>query len=388
MNTGRTVFVQIMDFLPQRRFQTIVNRYNGNYKVTRFSCLDQFLCMAFAQLTFRESLRDIEATLGAQPNKLYHLGIGARVRRSTLADANETRDWRIFADLAQLLIKSARELYIHDNLGMDLDRTVYALDSTTIDLCIELFPWALYQRRHGAIKLHTLLDLHGSIPSFILISTGKLHDVCVLDSLILEAGAFYILDRGYLDSSRLYRVNQAGSFFVIRSRKNTQFRVIQSHPVQKSSGINCDQTIRLSGVDSHQNYPAPLRRIKYRDRENAKTYVYLTNHFHLPSTTIARLYRARWRVELFFRWIKQHLRIKAFFGTSENAVKTQVWIAVSVYLLVAILKKKKAIDSDLYRILQILSVHLFEKVDIQQLLTENESSENEALSGNQLKLFN
>jgi hypothetical protein len=388
MNAGRTVFAQIMDFLPQRRFQTIVTRYNGNYKVTRFSCLDQFLCMAFAQLTFRESLRDIEATLGAQPNKLYHLGIGTRVRRSTLADANETRDWRIFADLAQLLIQTARKLYIRDNWGIDLDQTVYALDSTTIDLCLELFPWALYQRCHGAIKLHTLLDLRGNIPSFILISTGKLHDVCALDSLIFDTGAFYILDRGYLDSSRLYRINQAGSFFVTRSRRNTQFRIVQSHRVEKSSGICCDQTIRLTGIDSKTNYPAPLRRIKYRDSETAKTYVYLTNNFHLPSVTIARLYKARWRVELFFRWIKQHLRIKAFFGTSENAVKTQVWIAVSVYLLVAILKKKKEIEYDLYRILQILSVHLFEKVDIRQLLRENVSSEDNSTSANQLKLFN
>ena len=387
MNAGRTVFAQVMDFLPKRRFQMLVQRYQGEYKVKHFSCLDQFLCMAFAQLTYRESLRDIEACLSAQPAKLYHLGIRSRVRRSTLADANETRDWRIFADLAQVLIQTARDLYAGSDLGVDLEQTVYALDSTTIDLCLALFPWAKFRRHKGGIKLHTLLDLRGSIPSFILISPAKMHDVRVLDVLLFEPGAFYIFDRGYIDFIRLYQIHQSGAFFVTRSKKNTQFRVIESRPADKSSGVLCDQTIRLSGVHSETDYPVPLRRIKYRDAETGTTYVFITNNFLLSALTIAKLYKARWQVELFFKWIKQHLRIKAFLGTSDNAVKTQVWIAVSVYLLVAILKKRLLSDHDPHRLLQILSVHLFEKVDIQQLLAETPVPEMEPCCCNQLSLF-
>jgi hypothetical protein len=387
MNTGRTVFTQIMDFLPRRRFHTIVNRYRGEHKVIRFSCLDQLLSMAFAQLTYRESLRDIEACLSAQPSKLYHLGIRSRVRRSTLADANEKRDWRIFADLAGVLIHTARGLYASDDFGVDLEQTVYALDSTTIDLCLELFPWAEFRRRKGAIKLHTLLDLRGSIPSFILISTGKMHDVHALDVLFFEPGAFYVFDRGYLDFARLYRIQQSAAFFVTRTKTNTQFRVAASHPVDKSTGLLSDQTIHLTGVHSQTDYPAPLRRITYRDALTQKTYKFLTNNCSLPALTIAMLYKARWKVELFFKWIKQHLRIKAFFGTSENAVKTQVWIAVSVYVLVAILKKRLWLDHDLHRTLQILSVHLFEKVDVRQLLTETTLPEQTPDRCNQLSLF-
>jgi hypothetical protein len=373
MNAGRTVFAQVMDFLPKRRFQTIVQRYQGEYKVKHFSCLDQFLCMAFAQLTYRESLRDIEACLSAQPAKLYHLGIRSRVRRSTLAGANETRDWRIFADLAQVLIQTARDLYAGSDLG--------------IDLCLALFPWAKFRRHKGGIKLHTLLDLRGSIPSFILISPAKMHDVRVLDVLLFEPGAFYIFDRGYLDFVRLYHIHQSGAFFVTRSKKNTQFRVIESRPVDQASGVRCDQTIRLAGVNSETDYPVPLRRIKYRDAETGNTYVFLTNNFLLSALTIAKLYKARWQVELFFKWIKQHLRIKSFLGTSDNAVKTQVWIAVSVYVLVAILKKRLLVDHDPHRLLQILSVHLFEKVNIQQLLAETPVPEMEPCSCNQLSLF-
>jgi len=387
MNAGRTVFAQVMDFLPKRRFQTIVQRYQGEYKIKHFSCLDQFLCMAFAQLTYRESLRDVEACLSAQPAKLYHLGIRSRVRRSTLADANEIRDWRIFADLAQVLIQTARGLYSGSDLGVDLEQTVYALDSTTIDLCLALFPWAKFRRHKGGIKLHTLLDLRGSIPSFILVSPAKMHAVRVLDVLLFEPGAFYIFDRGYLDFVRLYHIHQSGAFFVTRTKKNTQFRVVESRAVDKSIGILCDQTIRLAGVHSETDYPATLRRIKYRDAETGNTYAFLTNHFLLSALTIAKLYKARWQVELFFKWIKQHLRIQSFLGTSDNAVKTQVWIAVSVYLLVAILKKRLLVAHDPHRLLQILSVHLFEKVDIQQLLTEILIPETEPSSCNQLSLF-
>jgi len=387
MNAGRTVFAQVMDFLPKRRFQTIVERYHGEYKVRHFSCLDQFLCMAFAQLTYRESLRDIEACLSAQPEKLYHLGIRTRVRRSTLADANETRDWRIFADLGQVLIQTARDLYAGFDLGVDLDQAVYALDSTTIDLCLALFPWAKFRRRKGGIKLHTLLDLRGSIPSFILVSPAKMHDVNVLDVLLFEPGAFYIFDRGYIDFVRLYHLHQSGAFFVTRSKKNTLFRVVESRLVEEGTGVRCDQTIRLTGLHSQTDYAAPLRRITYRDAETGKVYVFLSNNFLLSALTIAQLYKARWQVELFFKWIKQHLRIKAFLGTSDNAVKTQVWIAVSVYVIVAILKKRLLLDHDPHRLLQILSVHLFEKTDIQQLLTETAFPEIEPCPCNQLSLF-
>jgi len=387
MNTGRTVFAQLMDFLPQRRFQTIVQHYGGDYKIISFSCLDQFFCMAFAQLTYRESLRDLEACLSAQPAKLYHLGFRSQVHRSTLADANEQRDWRLFAEFAQLLIREAQLLYRHAAFGVGLAGAAYALDSTTIDLCLELFPWAQFRRHKGGIKLHTLLNLRGSIPSFILITAAQQHDVGVLDVLVYEAGAFYVFDRGYLDFARLYRLHQAGAFFVTRGKKNMRFRVRESRPIAKASGVLCDQTMRLTGPHSAGAYPAPLRRIKYRAAETGKGYVFLTNNFLLAARTIARLYKARWRVELFFKWIKQHLRIKAFFGTSDNAVKLQVWIAVSVYVLVAILKKRLALSHDLQRILQILSVHLFEKVNIQQLLTETTGAGTEGLSSNQLTLF-
>jgi hypothetical protein len=387
MNSGRTVFAQVMDCLPKRRFQTIVARYGGDYKVTRFTCLDQFFCMAFAQLTYRESLRDIEACLRAQPNKQYHLGMCHGMARSTLADANEQRDWRIYSDLAHVLISTAKTLYLHDDCGVALEEPVYAFDSTTIDLCLQLFPWARFRKRKGAIKLHTLLNLHGSIPSFILISEGKLHDVNALDALVLEPGAFYLLDRGYLDFARLHILTQSCAFFVTRAKKNTQFRVIESRPVDKTLGLLADQTIMLTGVKTGTLYPQPLRRVKYRDPETNKVYVFLTNNFKLSALLITQLYKARWRVELFFKWIKQHLRIKAFYGTSQNAVKTQVWIAISVYVLVAILKKRLNLDVDLYRILQILSVHLFEKVELLQVLTGIALESSEDQSPNQLTLF-
>jgi hypothetical protein len=357
MNEGRTVFAQIMDFLPAGQFRAIVQRYHGDRNVTRFRCLDQFYCLAFAQLTWRESLRDIEACLQAQPAKLYHMGIRAsQVCRSTLADANERRDWRIFAELAQLLIQEARGLYAGEPLGFDLAQTVYAFDSTTIDLCLALFPWAKFRRRKGAIKLHTLLDVRGSIPSFIWLSTGKVHDVLGLDQLVFEPGSFYLLDRGYLDFERLYRIHTSAAFFVTRSKRGMRFRVVESRPVDKSTGLRCDQTIVLTGVHSPDDYPERLRRIRFFDIESGKPYVFLTNNLTLPALVIAQLYKLRWRVELFFKWIKQHLRIKAFYGTSLNAVLTQVWTAISVFVLVAILRKRLRLDLDMYRILQILAL--------------------------------
>jgi hypothetical protein len=378
-----------MDSLPIRRFQAIVERHRGDRKVTRFHCLDQFYCMAFAQLTWRESLRDIEACLQAQPSKLYHLGIRARqVRRSTLADANEQRDWRIFAELAQLLIREARALYADESIGIDLDEPVYAFDSTTIDLCLALFPWARFRRRKGAIKLHTLLDIRGSIPSFIWLSTGKVHDVHGLDHLLFEPGSFYLFDRGYLDFQRLYRIHTSGAFFVTRAKRNMQFRVVASRPVDKRTGLRCDQTIVLTGVHSPQDYPDRLRRIRFVDAESGQGYVFLSNNHTLPVLHIPHLYKLRWRVELFFKWIKQHLRIKAFYGTSANAVLVQVWTAISVFVLVAILRKRLRIEMDMYRILQILSLHVFEKAPICQLLTEAKSSINEDAACNQLTLFN
>jgi hypothetical protein len=388
MNQGRTVFAQLMDYLPIRRFQAIVERHRGDRKVTRFHCLDQFYCMAFAQLTWRESLRDIEACLQAQPSKLYHLGIRARqVRRSTLADANEQRDWRIFAELAQLLIREARALYADESIGIDLDEPVYAFDSTTIDLCLALFPWARFRRRKGAIKLHTLLDIRGSIPSFIWLSTGKVHDVHGLDHLIFEPGSFYLFDRGYLDFQRLYRIHTSGAFFVTRAKRNMQFRVVASRPVDKRTGLRCDQTIVLMGVHSPQDYPDRLRRIRFVDAESGQGYVFLSNNHTLPVLHIPHLYKLRWRVELFFKWIKQHLRIKAFYGTSANAVLVQVWTAISVFVLVAILRKRLRIEMDMYRILQILSLHVFEKVPIYQLLTEAKLPADEDPTCNQLTLF-
>ena len=369
MYTGKLVFAQAMEHLPMHTFRRCIQRYNGNKHIKRFTCQDQYRCMAFAQLTYRESLRDIEACLKAQHNKLYHMGIRTTVARSTLAEANEKRDWRIYADLAHSLIQIAQRLYVNEDLGLELDNTVYALDSTTIDLCLSVFPWAHFRQTKAAVKLHTLLDLRGNIPSFIHISDGKLHDVNVLDILLPEPGAFYVMDRGYLDYERLYQLNQASAFFVIRAKSNLQFRRIYSHPVDKDTGLRCDQTIALSGFYTTKHYPDNLRRIKYYDAETNKQFVFLTNNFSLPALTITELYRYRWQVELFFKWIKQHLRIKTFFGTSENAVKTQVWIAVSVYVLVAIIKKRLNIGASLYSILQILSLTIFETTPIDQLLT-------------------
>jgi len=370
MNTGRIVFSQIMDFLPLREFRKCVKRYRGNYKVQKFSCMDQFLCMAFAQLTYRESLRDIEACLRAMQSKLYHMGIRSRVSKSTLADANENRDWRIYADFAQVLIHIARGLYSKEEFGIELNQTVYALDSTTIDLCLSLFPWAKFRKHKAGVKLHTLLDLRGNIPTFIRITEALIHDVNILDDIIPEAGAFYIMDRGYLDFARLYIFNQCLAFFVTRAKGNFQFRRLYSHSIDKSAGLRCDQTIVLTGFYSSKDYPERLRRIRYVDKETEQNLVFITNCFTLPAITIAQLYKCRWQVELFFKWIKQHLRIKVFFGTTENAVKTQIWIAISVYVLVAIIKKQLNLDLNLYTILQILSVTLFEKVSILQVLME------------------
>jgi Domain of unknown function (DUF4372)/Transposase DDE domain len=387
MPIDQTVFAQVMDFLPIHAFRRCVERYRGNRKVQSFKCLDQFLCMAFAQLTYRESLRDIETCLRVMQSKLYHMGIRGRVARSTLADANENRDWRIYADFAQVLIAQAHPLYLNEDFGVDLDATAYALDSSTIDLCLSLFPWARFRRAKGAIKLHTLLNLRGSIPEFIHISDGKLQDVNVLDLLIVQAGAFYIMDRGYIDFSRLYVLHQTQAFFVTRAKRGLQCQRRYSRHVDKSTGLRCDQTIVLTGVHSATDYPEALRRIVYVDLETYKRFVFLTNDFTLSAMDIALLYKARWRVELFFKWIKQHLRIKAFYGTSENAVKTQVWIAVSTYVLVAIIKKRLGLSDSLYTILQILSLSLFEKRPILQVFSENQYSIMEHQDPNQLELF-
>lgn len=387
MFSGKIVFAQLMEFVPMHVFRRCVTTYQGNYNVRTFSCLDQFLCMAFAQLTYRESLRDIEACLRSQKQKLYHMGIRGKVSRSTMADANEQRDWRIYAALAQSLIVAARDLYSSEPFLADLDETIYALDSTTIDLCLSMFPWATFRKHKAAIKLHTLLDLRGNIPTFIYISEGKVHDVNALDVLPLETGAFYVMDRGYLDFARLYTFTQFGAFFVTRAKVNTQFERLYSHPVDRTTGLICDQTITLSGVRSRTDYPDKLRRVKFHDIESDNTFVFLTNNFSLPPITIAHLYRSRWQVELFFKWIKQNLRIKAFYGTSENAVKSQIWIAVSVYILVAIMKKQLRIPENLYTILQILSVTIFERVPLFQLLTDLEYKTEYAPSSKQLKLF-
>ena len=382
-----TVFTQVMDFLPMHAFRRCVERYRGNRKVQSFTCLDQFLCMAFAQLTYRESLRDIETCLRVMQSKLYHMGIRGRVARSTLADANENRDWRIYADFAQVLIAMARPLYLDEDFGVDLEATAYALDSSTIDLCLSLFPWARFRRAKAAIKLHTLLNLRGSIPEFIHISDGKLHDVNVLDVLLVQPGAFYVMDRGYVDFVRLYALHQTRAFFVTRAKRRLQCQRRYSRAVDKTTGLRCDQTIVLTGVHSAANYPEPLRRIGYVDLETGKRLVFLTNDFTLSALDIALLYKARWRVELFFKWIKQHLRIKAFYGTSENAVKTQVWIAVSTYVLVAIIKKKLDLPHSLYTILQILSLSLFEKRPILQVFSEHPNTIQECSDVNQLELF-
>jgi hypothetical protein len=387
VHTGRTIFAQVMDFLPLSEFRACVARYQGDYKVRGFSCLDQFLCLAFAQLTYRESLRDIETCLRAMQPKLYHMGIRGRVARSTLADANETRDWRIVADFAQVLIGVAKPLYAGDPFGVDLQATVYAFDSTTIDLCLALFPWARFRQHKGAIKLHTLLDLRGNIPEVVYISDGKLADIKALDWLGLVAGAYYVLDRGYLDFGRLFEFQQAGAFFVTRAKANLQYARRYSHPVDKTTGLRCDQTIVLTGPKTATLYPLPLRRIRYTDPETGKRLVFLTNDFTLPPLTIAHLYQTRWQVELFFKWIKQHLRIKAFYGTSANAVKTQVWVAVSVYVLVAILKKRLGLPQSLYTILQVLSVTLFENVPIHQALALLPDTIPEGELCNQLSLF-
>ena len=387
MYAGKIVFSQLVDHLPMHSFRRCVERYHGHYKVQSFSCLDQYLCMAFAQLTYRESLRDIEACLRAQRAKLYHMGIRGHVSRATLADANEKRDWRIHADFAQALIGIARRLYVDDPFGVDLDNTVYALDATTIDLCLTLFPWAPFQRSKAAIKLHTLLDLRGNIPAFIHITTAKWNDSWVLDELTPEPGAFYIMDRGYIDFARLHRLNRQAAFFVVRGHVNFRFRRLYSHPIDKQTGLICDQTIVITGRRSATHYPDKLRRIKYRDAETENTLVFLTNNLTLPALTIARLYKSRWQVELFFKWIKQHLRIKRFFGNSENAVKTQVWIAVSVYVLIAIIKKRLGIDASLYTILQVLSVTVFEKPPLLHVLSEAEHTEESHTSYNQLNLF-
>ena len=370
MHSGKLVFAQVMEAAPWHTVRRLVVKYRGDFNVRSFTCLDQFLCMAFAQITYRESLRDIEACLRAQSGKLYHLGIRGRMTRSVLADANESRDWRLYCDFAHALIRIARGLYAQDPTAVNLSATIYALDSTTIDLCLSLFPWALFRRTKAAVKLHTLLDLHGSIPTFIHISDGKLHDVKVLDVLVPEPGAFYVMDRAYLDFRRLYTLSQAGSFFVIRAKSNFKFRHILSHPVARHTGLVCDQVIELSTFYSHQAYPERLRRIRFRDAEGHKL-VFLTNQMSLPAMTICQLYKSRWQVELFFKWIKQHLRIKRFYGNSENAVKTQVWIAVATYVLVAIVRKQLQTKLSMHSLLQILSITPFEKIPLTHLVTES-----------------
>ena len=388
MNKGKLVFAQLTEHLPLTTFRRCVARYGGEHRIRTFSCLDQFLCMAFAQLTFRESLREIEACLRAHTVKLYHMGMRCKtVSRSTLADANEARDWRIYADFAQSLIGMARRLYAQEPFGVDLNETVYALDATTIDLCLSLFPWAPFMSSKAAVKLHTLLDLRGNIPAFIHISDGKFHEVNVLDELVPEAGAFYVMDRGFLHYGRLYRLHQAGSFFVTRARSNSPTQRRYSRPVDRATGLICDHTVVLTNPYGQQHFPAPLRRIRFKDVDNARSFVFLTNNFVLPALTITQLYRCRWQVELFFKWIKQHLRIKAFFGTSENAVKSQIWIAVSVYVLVAIIKKRLNLQASLFQLLQILSVTMFERTPLHQLLTLKPIAPELSSSDKQLTLF-
>lgn len=387
MNPGTTVFAQLMEFVPAYEFRLFVDRYHGNYKVKSFSCWDQFLCLAFAQLTYRESLRDIEACLRAAGGKLYHMGIRGKVSRNTLAHANEVRDWRIYHDFAQVLIRNARELYLNDPLAVELDQTAYALDSTIIDLCLSLFPWAKFRKRKAAVKLHTLLDLRASIPTTVIVTAGAVHDVNVMDELFWEPGAIYVMDRGYVDFSRLYRMQQDSAFFVTRAKKNFRFQRLYSNRVNKSTGLRCDQIVVLHGFYAQKDYPEKLRRIRYFDFQTKKLLVFLTNNFTLPALTIAQLYRCRWQVELFFKWIKQHLRIKAFYGTSENAVKTQIWIAISVYVLVAIIKKRLNLQHSLYSVLQILSVTILEKTPILQLLSQIDGSQQMPDHSKQLILF-
>jgi len=376
-----------MDHLPRYEFQKCVGRYHGEYQQKSFSCWDQLLAMAFAQFTYRESLRDIEACLRSMGGKLYHMGFRGKVARSTLADANENRDWRIFADFAQVLIGIARPLYAQDPIGVELDQSLYALDSTTIDLCLSLFPWAKFRKHKGAVKMHTLLDLHGNIPTFIGITDGKVHDVNILDEIFPEAGAFYVMDRGYVDFERLYIFTLSAAFFVVRTKSNVLLQRRYSHPVDKSTGVRSDHTVILTAIDSVKAYPDTLRRVSYLDFKTRKRFKFLTNNFTLPAITIAQIYKSRWQVELFFKWIKQHLRIKAFYGTSENAVKTQIWIAVSVYVLVAIIRKRLRLEVSLYQILQILSVTLFEKTPILQALQAPNSQDDPLVNVNQLILF-
>lgn len=387
MYTGRTVFSQIMDAFPMDEFRCCVDRYHGDYKVQSFTCLDQFLTLAFAQLSYRESLRDIEACLRAMQPRLYHMGFRGKVSRNTLAHANEKRDWRIYADLAQILIRQARLPYSQDEFGLELEQVVYALDSTTIDLCLSLFPWAPWTHGKAAVKLHTLLDLRGSIPSVVEITGARVSDNSVLDRITPESGAFYIMDRGYIHAARLYKLTLAAAFFVVRTRKNMLFRRRYSRPVDKSTGLRSDQTITLTGTDSAVDYPLPARRVRYFDQEQHRSLIFLSNNFALPALTLSQLYKARWRVELFFRWIKHHLRIKSFYGTSENAVKTQIWTAISVYVLVAILKKHLSLDLSLYKLLQILSITLFEKTPILQVFSNVHSQPLFDLPANQLNLF-
>jgi hypothetical protein len=387
MNVGKTLFAQLMDFLPWTTFARYVKRYGGDRGVRTLPCAEQFRIMAFAQLTYRESLRDIEVCLSAHSGKLYHMGLREAVKRSTLADANESRDWRIYANFAQRLIDQARKLYVQEDLGLELSNTVYALDSTTIDLCLSVFPWAHFRSTKAAVKMHTLLDLRGSIPSFIHISDGKLHDVHALDLLLPEAGAFYVMDRGYVDFARLHVLHLAGSFFVTRAKSNMDAHRVYSSATDRSTGVIYDQAIALDGFYTRQDYPEHLRRVRFKDPESGKTLVFLTNQMTLPALTICALYKNRWQVELFFKWIKQHLRIKRFFGTSENAVKSQIWIAVSVYVLVAIVKKRLNLDASLYTLLQILSVTLFEKMPLQQAFPGCDSSSDSTMLNNQLNLF-
>jgi Domain of unknown function (DUF4372)/Transposase DDE domain len=387
MNSGKSIFAQLMDFLPAKAFQRCLKRYHGDYKLKTFSCWDQFLCMAFAQLTYRESLRDIEACLRTQHTKLYHLGIRGQVSRNTLAHANSARDWRIYADFAQVLITRARKLYANDSFGVELAQTVYALDATTIDLCLTLFPWAEFRKHKGAVKLHTLLDLRGRIPTVVIITHGKVHEVKILDQLSFEAGAFYLMDRAYLDFARLYKLRLASAFFVTRAKKRFDFQRLYSQPVDRATGVICDQIVRLVNPVPRQGYPEKLRRIRYRDLETNQPLVFLTNNFSLQPLTIAQLYRSRWQVELFFKWIKQHLRIKKFYGTSENALRTQIWIAISVYVLVAIVKKELALPGSLYRMLQICSVMIFEKTPILQALSSTNGAFDLEHLDNQLILF-
>src|SRR2546425_9502581 len=387
MNNGRTIFSQWIECVPNKEFQKSVSRYRGDHYVKKFSCWDQFLSMAFAQLTYRDGLRDIESCLQSVGSKLYHMGFRSKIKRSTLADANELRDWRIYADVARVLIGIARPLYAADPIGVDLDHSMYALDSTTIDLCLSLFPWAKFRRHKGAVKMHTLLDLHGNIPTFISITSGKVHDVNILDEIAPEAGAFYVMDRGYVDFERLYVFTLSAAFFVVRTKSNVLIQRRYSHPVDKTTGVRSDHTVILTAINSVKAYPDQLRRVSYLDVKTRKRFKFLTNNFTLPAITIAQIYKSRWQVELFFKWIKQHLRIKAFYGTSENAVKTQIWIAISVYVLVAIVRKRLRLESSLYQILQILSLTLFEKEPILQVIQASDEEPNTMRNPNQLILF-